>query len=628
MNKTLKGKLILFIALLATIITLVLTIGSYLRMRSEMIDNGIRNEIVSAADGTSRTVKEWVQSKKLIMTAMAAALAKNDDAIPVITQTSTSATFDAAYFGTVDKQMLTIKDLGLPPGYDPTSRPWYQQAVQADATILTAPYVDAGTKKLVFSFASPVKKDGALKGVAAADIFLDEVVKDVLSIKLAGEGYLLLAGKDGTVLAHRDSQRMLKPLSDMSAALSSEKLAQIVGKSEMAEVEIEGRTKFFSMKEIEGTGLYLGLVIDKNAALAPLKSLLWQALLTLLVTIGIVVPLASTIISSMLKDLGRIQSAMEEIAQGGGDLTRRIEIHGQDEIAKTAQAFNRFLGQLQQMFKDIQHEAENLTQGVNDINAVLGHLASDSDRLSDLASANAATIEEITVSVSHIAENSHDANTLVTETGTLSVNSAQTVRNVAEEVGKSAQAVGELSSLLDRLNKHSQEISGIIRVIKEIADQTNLLALNAAIEAARAGEQGRGFAVVADEVRKLAERTGQATVEITGMIDGMHTETQTAVNSMQSTLHTVQNGVNMSNDAAEKITAIRENMTTVMQKIGEIAHSTREQQNATTAMAQSAENITNQMQESDAAMQKANDAVRQLNHMAGYLKQLFSNFRI
>ncbi len=628
MIKTLRGKLIVFVAMLATLIALTLTVGSYLRMRNEMIGNGLRNEIASTANGTSRTIKEWVLGKERIITAFAAALGKTEDPVPVIAQTSASATFDSAYFGTVDKQMLTIKDLGLPPNYDPTGRPWYKQAVDAGKTILTAPYIDAGTQKLVLSFASPVKRDGELRGVAAADIFLDDVVKDVLSINLAGDGYLFLAGKDGTVLAHRDAQRALKPVSELSAELSADKLAQIAASGELTEISIDGRNKLFMLKDIEGTGLYLGLVIDKDAALAPLHSLLWQSLLMLLVIIGIIVPLTGAVLGHMLRDLGRIQTAMEEIAKGGGDLTSRIAIHGKDEIARTAQAFNRFLDQMQQMFRDIQREAEHLTIGVKDINDVLEHLAHDSDRLSDLASANAATIEQITVSIAHIAENSQEADSLVGQTGALSVDSAQSVQNVAEEVGKSASAVESLSGLLDRLNLHSQEISGITQVIKEIADQTNLLALNAAIEAARAGEQGRGFAVVADEVRKLAERTGEATLQITGMIDGIRSETSLAVESMQSTLGSVKSGVRMSNDAADKIASIRENMGQVMQKIGEIAHSTREQQNATTAMARSAETITSQMQESDIAMQKATDAVRQLNHMAGYLKQLFSGFRI
>ena len=202
------------------------------------------------------------------------------------------------------------------------------------------------------------------------------------------------------------------------------------------------------------------------------------------------------------------------------------------------------------------------------------------------------------------------------------------MRGVADETGKSAQEVEALSAMLDGLSQRSEEISGIIRVIKEIADQTNLLALNAAIEAARAGEQGRGFAVVADEVRKLAERTSQATVQITGMIEGVHGETRKAVENMQGTLDAVRGGATHSTEAAEKINAIRHNINDVVAKIEEIALSTREQFSATTAMAQSAEKITTQTQHSDSALQRAAEQVRHLNGLATSLRGLFSNFRM
>ncbi len=348
----------------------------------------------------------------------------------------------------------------------------------------------------------------------------------------------------------------------------------------------------------------------------------------MIVVLVLVLPIAGALIGNLLAGLRKVRDGMQEIAQGGGDLTRKIEVHGKDEIAQTAQAFNRFTDQLRQMFGDIQKESDRLTAGVTDINGVLRELAADSKQLSDLAAANAATIEEITVSISHIADSARDADELVTHTGALSGESAATVREVANEVGKSASEVESLAGLLDGLNRRSQEISGIIQVIKEIADQTNLLALNAAIEAARAGEQGRGFAVVADEVRKLAERTGQATLQITGMIDGIRTETDAAVTTMQKTHDVVRRGVSLSDHAAGNISTIRENMDAVMLRMGEIALSTKEQQQATTAMARSAENITSQMLTTDAALHRATDSVHRLSELAGFLKQLFGKFRL
>ncbi|WP_148715236.1 methyl-accepting chemotaxis protein [Chitinolyticbacter meiyuanensis] len=627
--KTLRSKLTAFVAVLTIAVTAVLTLAAYSRMRVEIIDHGLTNEIRGVGQGYDAMVRTWVGDRQQTVTALAQSLGAASEPTPALQLAANSAKFDSAYLGTPDKKMITSRPLELPADYDPTSRPWYQQALAENKTILTAPYVDASSKRLIFSFAAPVKAaDGTLKGVTATDVFLDDVVKDVLGIKLTGDGYAFLLGADGQVLAHGDSKYVLKPANELAPQLTADQLKTLAGNGQLDEITIDGVDKFFYLQPIDGTGLQLGLVIDKAKALAPLTQLLWLCIGAMIVVLVIVVPLAAALVNQMLAGLSRLKNALQEIAQGGGDLTRKLTISGEDEIAEAATAFNRFIEQLRQMFQDIQRETSKLTEGVHGINQVVGQLSGDAERLSDLAASNAATIEQITVSISHIAENANDASGLVNETGALSGQSASTVREVANEVGKSAHEVEELAGLLDGLSRRSQDISGIIQVIKEIADQTNLLALNAAIEAARAGEQGRGFAVVADEVRKLAERTSQATVEITGMIDGVRRESEAAVNNMQKTHDAVQSGVALSNAAAEKITHIRENMDNVVRKMGEIAHATREQQNATTAMAQSAENITNQMHESDAALRQATGAVNQLNQLANFLQQLFGKFKL
>lgn len=628
MFTSLRLRLIAFIAVLILVVASVITVGAYFKMRTEMINTGLHNEIVGVQTGYSVMLRNWIQEKKLILGSAAQSLEKTSDIQLSIEQAAKSSSFDVVYLGTTDKQMFYTKDMKLPPGYDPTGRPWYLQAVKEDKAIMTPPYIDAGTKLLTLSFAAPVKKDGQLFGVVSSDIFLDAIVKDVLNIKLTGNGYAILVDKAGAVLVHSDPSKVLKPATDLSADLTAAELARLDASQSMLETEINGEDKLVFTKMIPDSDIFMVMVIDKTTALAPLQQMLWMAIGTLLVILILVVPLASFLVNRMLSGLERVRKGMVEIAQGEGDLTRQIQIEGDDEIAQTAKAFNQFTARLRAMFSDLRKETENLTAGVQQINQVLNILSNDSRILSDMAATNAATIEEITVSISHIADNAGEANYLVNNTGALSADSAKTMGEVATEVGKSAAEVSELSSLLDRLNQRSQDISGIIQVIKEIADQTNLLALNAAIEAARAGEQGRGFAVVADEVRKLAERTSSATLEITGMIDGIRGETNAAVRNMESTLGAVQSGVSLSNHAAEKIVDIRQNMSQVMEKMSEIAHATKEQQDATTMMAQSAENITNQMQQSDAALHRANDSVAQLNHLAGFLREMFGRFKV
>lgn len=628
MKLSLRTKLTSVILALAALITLAVTVGSYGQMRNQLINTGIRNEVGATAAGAGALIKEWIATRKSIVAAGVQTVQSADDPLPAIVQTAKSGKFEAAYLGTPDKQMIADHDMQLPAGYDPTARPWYKDNVNAAGTVMTDPYIDMSTKKLVISFVAPVTRNGTFAGVLGTDVLLDDIVSSVLGIKLVGEGYGMLIGKDGQVLVHRDGARVTKPLTDLAPELKPDVLADLARSGEMREIMLDNTNKYFYVHAIEGTDLYLTLAVDKSLALAPLNSLLWQALIALVMILLVVVPLTGFLVSKLLRSIRHIHDTMVEIANGGGDLTRKIKIDGNDEVAETAEAFNRFLDQLRAMFVRIDKESVELSAGIKDIHGVIDQLSDDSQRLAELTAENAAAIEEITVSISHIADSSQEADRLTKGTDILSLESVSAVRGVADETGQSARDVEALATMLDGLSQRSQEISGIIRVIKEIADQTNLLALNAAIEAARAGEQGRGFAVVADEVRKLAERTSQATVQITGMIDAVDGETRTAVESMQSTLGAVRGGANHSTEAAGKIAVIRQNIQEVVTKIEEIALSTKEQYSATTAMAQAAEKITTQTHHSDSALQRAAKEVRHLNGLAVSLRGLFSNFRL
>jgi len=628
MKLSLRAKLTSVILALAALITIAVTVGSYIQMREQLINAGIRNEVGATAAGASALIKEWITTRKSIVAAGVQSAQTAEDPLAAIIQTAKSGNFQAAYLGTPDKQMIADHDMQLPAGYDPTARPWYKDNVNATSTVMTDPYIDMSTKKLVISFVEPVKKNGTFAGVLGTDVLLDDIVASVLGIKLVGEGYGMLLSKNGQVLVHRDAERVTKPASDLAPELKPDLLANLAKSGELREITLDNTGKYFYVHAIEGTDLYLALAVDKSLALAPLSALLWQALITLVVILLVVIPLTGFLVSTLLRSIRHIHDTMLEIANGGGDLTRKIEIEGNDEVAETAEAFNRFLDQLRSMFGRIDQESIELTAGVKDIHDVIEQLSDDTQRLADLTAENAAAIEEITVSISHIADSSQDVDKLTKDTDVLSLESVTAVRGVADETRESARDVEALSTMLDGLSQRSQEISGIIRVIKEIADQTNLLALNAAIEAARAGEQGRGFAVVADEVRKLAERTSQATVQITGMIEGVSSETGKAVENMQSTLNAVRGGANHSTEAAEKINAIRHNIKDVVAKIEEIALSTKEQFSATTAMAQAAEKITTQMHQSDSALQRAATEVKHLNGLALSLRGLFSNFRL
>jgi methyl-accepting chemotaxis protein len=240
----------------------------------------------------------------------------------------------------------------------------------------------------------------------------------------------------------------------------------------------------------------------------------------------------------------------------------------------------------------------------------------------------AAAVEQMTVGVDNIAQNSQTANNLSRRAGELSADGGQVVGTVVREIKLIADAVNQSAAIIDDLGQQSEKISAIVNVIKEIADQTNLLALNAAIEAARAGESGRGFAVVADEVRKLAERTSKSTQEISSMIGAIQSGTQNAVSSMNSGVSRVNNGVTLATQAGESIREIESNARQVVDTVADITSSLREQSVASTEIAKNVERIAQMAEENSLAVAENASTANQLERLSESLEAEVRRFRL
>jgi methyl-accepting chemotaxis protein len=240
----------------------------------------------------------------------------------------------------------------------------------------------------------------------------------------------------------------------------------------------------------------------------------------------------------------------------------------------------------------------------------------------------AASLEEMTVSINHVTDNAQTARDASLHSGEMSELGAKVIHDAVLEMGKIEVSVKGFSSIIQSLELQSNEISAIVNVIKEIADQTNLLALNAAIEAARAGEQGRGFAVVADEVRKLAERTGKSTQEIATMIGKIQSGTKEAVTSIENGVSTVISGVALANKAGDSITQIKAEAANVAQVVSEISDSLKEQSLASNDVAKNVEKIAQMTEENNAAVLQSSTAANHLEQLASSLHSSISHFKI
>ncbi|GAB7128633.1 methyl-accepting chemotaxis protein [Silvimonas sp. JCM 19000] len=625
---SLKTRLLFAVAFLVAVVIAVLSSVAYFRMETEIVA-GARNEIQASVRGNSQALSRWFSQHQDAVTAVAAHLGGVAEPIPFLQTGQQAAGFDQLFIGYADKRMIYHKvDKHAPAGYDPTSRTWYKKAAAANAPIVSDPYVFASTKALGVTFAAPVQENGQMTAVVGGDVALEGVIKVVGGIELRGNGYAFLVTQDGKIVVHPAAESTLKPVADVMPGLTMDTLSKAVAQHDLVEVKIGDDEKYVTASAVPGTDWIMGTVTDKSVMLAPLHSMLTVLLISGIGMGVVAVILAAFALTSLLGGLVRLRDALTEISSGHGDLTRTIPVTHRDEIGLTAEAFNQFVSKLRGMFIQVRDNAVELSGGVQDLHNVTERLSSESQRQADISSATAATIEEITVSISHIADGASQSEAAASETGAVSLQSASEVQQLATDIDSIATSVDHLAETLAALGERSSQITNIIGVIKEIADQTNLLALNAAIEAARAGEQGRGFAVVADEVRKLAERTGKATVEIGTLIGQTDDQIQTALADMDNTRTSVAGGVQKSHDVATQIGRIHEKMDDVVRSIRDIADATREQSIATTDMAKAAEQVNRLSTETDAVVQHASGTVAALNQRARSLHALVEQFRL
>lgn len=332
-------------------------------------------------------------------------------------------------------------------------------------------------------------------------------------------------------------------------------------------------------------------------------------------------------IRTIIQPARNLQAVMTRM-QHDSDLTKRVEVASNDEIGQAAKAFNALADNFQKIVHQVHDYADEVSLSATQLAHTSTRIAESSRQQSAAASSTSESVDEISDKIRLVARSATETETIANTAQELSRAGQKVAVDAAQELTKVSVAVSDSAKLVSSLEHRSAEIGKIVMVIKEIADQTNLLALNAAIEAARAGEQGRGFAVVADEVRKLAERTANATTDIAAMIEVFCREIEEAVAIMDHSSREVSAGVNLTNEAAQSLAKINEGAINTLDKIRSMVSTAQEQSAATHEIAQSVERIAGYASENSSSIGETSRALQQLEQLAAKLQESVSRFKV
>ncbi|ENM5746721.1 methyl-accepting chemotaxis protein [Vibrio mimicus] len=627
MKLTLKHKLIG-----ASLSAVVVMATALTWLSASQLQQQTSNAVYTRADAISSTaakgISDWISIRKSISTAFNSHI-EAQDVVPYLQQARNAGGFDDIFYGTTEGAMYRSHPERNRADYDPRTRPWYKDAASAGKQIITTAYSDAITGALLVTIAEPVRLQGRMSGVVGADVLIDQLIDDVISMD-AGKGAqtMLIDGQDGSLLAHPDKSLLLKPVTTLSSALDIRTIERVANQGELIALNLNGIKKYFFFAAVPDTPWYFAIQMDSNTEYAAHSELITGLMITALLITLVVVVIVSWLVSFLFRDLGRVSKALEEIASGDADLTQRLEPRSDDEVGQLASNFNTFVSNMHTMVLKLSQVSTALSQQAK-VTATQAEERSSrirlqQDEINMVATAineMAAATQEIAGNADHTAQNSGEAVTACVHGSGQVAQTQRSIQSLAEEVQVATEVIQELEA-------HGHQISTILSTIQNIAEQTNLLALNAAIEAARAGEQGRGFAVVADEVRVLSQRTHASTKEIQQMIETLQATTGKAVGIMDDSRRLADTSVDDANAASVSLEQIHKTVERISDMATQIASAAEEQASVTSEITRNTVGIRDVSNDLAQEAHSAAEQAAELSELSHELEQEIRRFKL
>ncbi|WPC28850.1 methyl-accepting chemotaxis protein [Pseudomonas moraviensis] len=509
-----------------------------------------------------------------------------------------------------------------------------------------APYKVGDKIVMLASFIEPIMVNGAFQGIVGADLsvnFIQDMLLAANQKLYSGAGEMALVGGNGRIVAYtKDSSKFGEKVSDILDAEQTSNLANLKRDEVTYSVnQAKGRIELYLPFGIGQTDARwtLMLQLPLNAVMADLQALqgdldaqrksdtFGMAMVGLIIA-GIGLLVIWLVGHGIARPLKQMVAMLDDIAQGEGDLTRRLSSDRSDELGSIAKGFNTFLGKLQAM----------ITQVVTSVQSV----SDSSEHTADIAIRTnigvqkqmaeidqvATAVQEMTATAQDVARNATQAAQAASHADQAASQGMQIVRDTSNSIGVLAVEIGKAVDVVQTLAKDSENINAILTAIRGIAEQTNLLALNAAIEAARAGEQGRGFAVVADEVRNLAQKTQKATEEIQTMIQQLQQGTRDVVRVMEDSQSRTDESVQHAAKAAEALETITQAVSVINDMNTQIASAAEEQSAVADDINRNVINIGQVANEVAGGADESSSASAGLTKLAEQQRRLINQFKV
>jgi methyl-accepting chemotaxis protein len=526
-------------------------------------------------------------------------------------------------------------------GYFATKRPWFTTAVSQGKLYVTPPAVDSQDGSVSAVVQTPVYQNGKLLGVGGVDILISTVGKVVDTIRYENQGTAFLLDENQNIVyfpkqsvelplssaisnfdnAFNDTQGFNKLSSAISA--NSSGIIPVVWKGEEYVAVFE-----HAALDTPQMNWSLGILIPASIINTPINTAITTATVVAFVIIGLIALITYIASAKVTKPLAEMRSAMAEIARGDGDLTKRLEVKSNDEIGALAVEFNTFTDKLRDLLKDtalstkaVSDAADHLRDVSHATSQEINQERSQVDNVSTAVTQMAATVDEIS-------QNAAQSSTAATKADELVQSGSAQIQEAMTEIRALANSIQEGVDVVSGLSKESDNIGAVVDVINSIAEQTNLLALNAAIEAARAGEQGRGFAVVADEVRSLASRTQESTTDIGRMVERLQSMAEQTDQVMQAGKLRSESGVEKTEKVVVTLQDITESIGQVHEQSTHIALATEQQTEVAQDINESLVAITSLSDRTSQHAEELAVEATQLSAVSTDLKELVGQFRI